>query len=186
MFGTCNSTIAIPCACGSVEIEAAGRPIIGAVCYCDDCQKGGRQIEALPNAAPVLDRDGGTPFIIYRKDRVRCSRGATLLKALKLEQASATNRVIATCCNSAMFLNFDDAKHWIDIYRSRFQGNAPPLQICVCTRFRPAGAEPRTGLPSYPGFAPRFLWKLLLARLGMMVDAILTGARRRSPGSGLR
>src|SRR5271169_6359149 len=101
------------CSCGSVELEAIGTPITSAVCYCDDCQEGSRQIEALPNAPPVRDTDGGTAYILYRKDRVKCSRGAELLKRHKIREKSATNRVVAACCNSPMMLNFDDSKWWI-------------------------------------------------------------------------
>jgi hypothetical protein len=35
----------------------------------------------MPNARPVQDPDGGTAYILYRKDRVKCSRGAALLKS---------------------------------------------------------------------------------------------------------
>lgn len=28
------------CACGSVEIEAIGDPIVNTVCYCESCQEG--------------------------------------------------------------------------------------------------------------------------------------------------
>jgi hypothetical protein len=79
------------CACGRVELEAIGKPIVSAVCYCDDCQKGARQIEALPNAGTVADPDGGTPYILYRKDQIACSKGADLLKSYKLKDTSATN-----------------------------------------------------------------------------------------------
>jgi hypothetical protein len=41
------------CSCGGVELNAVGRPIVSAVCYCDDCQRGSAQIEALPNASAV-------------------------------------------------------------------------------------------------------------------------------------
>src|ERR1700682_1832784 len=80
---------------------------------------------------------GGTAYILYRKDRVKCSRGALLLKSHKIREKSATNRVVATCCNSAMFLNFDDGKHWVDVYRARFQGDIPPLQMRICTKSKP-------------------------------------------------
>ncbi len=95
------------CACGAVELEAFGKPIVSSVCYCSDCQKGAAQIEALPHAGPVRDPDGGTAYILYRKDRIACTKGAERLKSYKLKETSATNRVVATCCNSAMFLNFD-------------------------------------------------------------------------------
>jgi len=38
------------CICGSVEIEVVGTPIASVVCYCNDCQEGARNIEALPGA----------------------------------------------------------------------------------------------------------------------------------------
>ena len=83
------------CSCGNVELEATGTPVLSNVCYCDDCQEGSRRIEALPNASPVRDPDGGTAYILYRKDRVKCSRGAPLLGDYKIREGSATNRVVA-------------------------------------------------------------------------------------------
>jgi hypothetical protein len=155
------------CACGSVEFEATGAPIVSVVCYCDDCQEAGSRIETLPNAPRVLDEDGGTAYLVYRKDRVKCSRGAQLLKGTKLKEKSATNRVVAGCCNSAMILNFDDGKHWVDLYRARVQGDAPPLQMRVCTRFS-RGDVPRD-VPGYPSFALAFLAKLLAAKIAMLL-----------------
>ena len=131
------------CSCGSVEIEAFGTPMTSVVCYCDSCQKGSRQIEALTKAVPILDPDGGTAYILYRKDRITYSKGAELLKGYKVEEKSATSRVVATCCNSAMVMRFDDAKHWVPIYRARFQGDLPPLQWRICTKFKPANARSR-------------------------------------------
>ncbi|HEY4368857.1 MAG TPA: hypothetical protein VGN07_16600 [Steroidobacteraceae bacterium] len=154
------------CACGNVEFTASGLPITCAVCYCDDCQEGSRQIEALPNAGAVRDSDGGTAYVIYRKDRVRCSKGAQLLRSQKIKATSATNRVVATCCNSAMILSFDDARHWVDLYRARLQGAIPPLQMRVCTRFA-SGTVP-DDLPAYPAFSFKFVAKLLAARVAML------------------
>jgi hypothetical protein len=73
------------CSCGNVEIETVGIPIASAVCYCDSCQEGSRQIEALTNAVPILDPDGGTAYVLYRKDRIKYLKGAELLKGYKLE-----------------------------------------------------------------------------------------------------
>src|SRR6516162_5374363 len=104
------------CACGKVEIEAVGPPIATASCYCDDCQEAARKIEAMPGAPAFRDGDGGTPMVVFRKDRIRCVRGGELLTSLKLRETSPTNRRIATCCNSAMLLDFDKFMHWSDIY----------------------------------------------------------------------
>ena len=94
------------CACGRVAFKAAGEPIVTGVCYCDDCQRGAAQIEALPRAPAVREADGGTAYVLYRKDRIACTQGAELLRSYKLKDTSATNRVVATCCNSAMVVNF--------------------------------------------------------------------------------
>jgi hypothetical protein len=157
------------CSCGSVELEAIGAPITSVVCYCEDCQEGSRQIEALPNARPVQDTDGGTAYILYRRDRVKSLKGALLLKSHKIREKSPTNRVVATCCNSAMFLNFDDGKHWVSMYCARFQGNIPPLQMRICTKFKPENGDVPSDVPSYSSFPLKFLAKLLAARIEMLL-----------------
>ena len=164
-----KNVMAASCACGSVELEAIGVPITSVVCYCDDCQEGARQIEALPNARPVQDSDGGTGYIVYRKDRVKCSKGGRLLKSHKIREKSVTNRVIATCCNSAMFLNFDDAKHWVDVYRSRFKGDIPPLQMRICTKFRPENRDVPSDVPLYSSYPLKFLAQLVAAKIAMLL-----------------
>jgi len=155
------------CACGSVEYEAAGDPILGVVCYCDDCQEGARRIEALPNAPPVRDPDGGVAYVLFRKDRVRCTKGGGLLQSDKLKPKTDTNRMVATCCNSAMVMTFDDSRHWVPVYRGRIEGAAPPVAMRVCTKFAPDPAAIPRDVPTYPGFSVRFIWKLLGARLAM-------------------
>jgi len=157
------------CSCGDVELELIGAPIVSVVCYCDDCQEGSRLIEALPKARPIRDSAGGTAYVVYRKDRVKCSRGSQFLQGYKIREKSPTNRVVATCCNSAMFLNFDDGKHWVDIYRARFQGTAPALQMRICTKFKAENGDVPNDVPGYPSFPLRFLAKLLGARIAMLL-----------------
>ncbi len=137
------------------------------VCYCDTCQEGSRQIEALTNAPPILGPDGGTAYILYRKDRVKYSKGAENLKGYKLDEQSTTSRVVAVCCNSAMVMRFDDAKHWVPMYRARFQGELPPLQWRICTKFKPENAEIPTDVTSSAMYPAGFMWKLLASRLEM-------------------
>jgi len=159
------------CSCGSVEIEAFGEPITSVACYCDTCQQGARQIEALPNAAPVLSPDGGSAYILYRKDRVKYSKGAELLKGYKVDEKSTTSRVVATCCNSAMIMRFDDAKHWVPMYRARFQGDILPVQWRICTKFKPENAVIPTDVPSSAMYPAGFMWKLLTSRIAMLFNA---------------
>jgi hypothetical protein len=163
-----NSLRTARCSCGSVEIDASGTPITSVVCYCDTCQKGSRQIEALTNAVPILGPDGGTAYILYRKDRIKYAKGAELLKGYKIEEKSTTSRVVATCCNSAMVMRFDDAKHWVPVYRARFQGDIPPLQWRICTKFKPENAGVPTDIPSSEMYPAGFMWKLLASKLSML------------------
>ena len=155
------------CACGEVAIEGRGKPIISVVCYCDDCQAAGHQIEALAGAKPVLDPDGGSQLVVFRKDRLNCVRGEDRLVAHKLNATTPTCRYVASCCNSAMYLGFDDDKHWVDVFSNRIEGSAPPMQARVCTRFRPAGPELPGDIPNHPGFSFGVIARFMAARLAM-------------------
>jgi hypothetical protein len=158
---------AISCSCGKVECAATGTPIGVAVCYCDDCQRGSQQIEALPNAAAVLEADGGTAYVLYRKDRFECIKGRELLQDLRLKESSPTRRVVAGCCNSALYLDFQKG-HWVSAYRARFQGAAPPIQMRIQTRFKPGLEQAPGDIPSYRAYPPAFFAKLLFARIAML------------------
>ncbi len=148
-------------------LEARESPIVTLTCYCDDCQAAGRQFESTAPGRAVLTEDGGTPYVVYRKDRVKCVRGAESLVPHKLRPHSATSRFVATCCCSPMYLAFDDRKHWVDVYQDRVRETAPALEMSVCTRFR-SSPEPLKGtLPNYPGYPFKFVAKLLLARVAM-------------------
>jgi len=156
------------CACGAVEVRAAGAPIISAICYCSDCQSGAQQIEALAGACKVSDADGGTAYILYRRDRFACTKGIALLKKYKIKESSATNRTVAGCCNTAMFVGFDKGPFWVPAYRARFKGTLPPLQMRICTKSRPYGVVLPDDLPAYPGYPLRFVMKLLATRVAML------------------
>jgi hypothetical protein len=156
------------CSCGNVQIEATGAPITSVVCYCDSCQEGSRQIEALTGAPPILGPDGGTAYILFRKDRIEYAKGAELLKGYKVDEKSTTSRVVATCCNSAMVMRFDDAKHWVPVYRARFQGDMLPVQWRICTKYKPENAEIPTDAPSSAMYPGGFMWKLLTSRVSML------------------
>lgn len=156
----------IHCACGKVEVALGGEPILTAACHCDDCQAGGAKIEALPGAWKVRDASGGTYYALHRKDLFRVTRGAELLRHDKLRPGTATNRVIATCCNSGIFISYDRGPHWVSIYRPGYGGDAPPLEMRVNTKWA-AGPVPND-VPAYRNFPLSFVWRLIKARVGMM------------------
>ncbi|WP_372784430.1 GFA family protein [Phenylobacterium sp.] len=156
------------CVCGRVVCEAVGAPILSAVCYCEDCQEGGARIEALPGAARVRDADGGTSLLIYRDDRFRCVSGADLLVDYRLKAGSPTRRVVASCCNSGLFLKFGPG-HWVSAYRNRFEGDLPPVEMRTSVRRRRAEGPFPDNAPTFAGFPPRLLFKLLGARIAMLL-----------------
>lgn len=157
----------VQCACGSVEIDVAGAPILGVTCYCDDCQEGARQLEALQGASPLMDADGGTELLLFRKDRVQCSKGRGLLSDHRLTDGSPTRRVVARCCNSAMFLDFQKG-HWFSVYRSRFGDDAPPIQLRIQTKYRPGNGAIASKIPEYKSYSLNFITRLMVARIGML------------------
>jgi hypothetical protein len=163
-----NDLMLASCSCGKVECEGTGNPIVVAACYCDDCQEGARQIEALPNAPRLRGEDGGTVYILYRKDRFRCSKGRELLRDMRIRTNSPTKRVIASCCNSAMYLDFERG-HWLSVYRMRFAGSVPLLQMRIQTRFRSDTTKLPHDVPAYSGFPFSFVAKLFWARLAMLL-----------------
>lgn len=154
------------CRCGAVVVEVAGAPIVHTACYCASCQEAGRRIGQLPGAAAVLDTDGGTDFVLYRKDRARCLQGGERMEALRLQPDSPTRRMVATCCNSAMFLDFTKG-HWLTMYRARLPDDVPPLEMRIMTADRPEGVVLPDDAPNYAGRPGRVMWKLLTAWAAM-------------------
>ena len=69
-----------------------------------------------------------------------------------------------------MLLNFDDGKHWVDVYRARLRGEPPPVQMRVCTKFWAGPDEIPNDVPSYPMWSPKLLGKLLVARFAMLLN----------------
>jgi hypothetical protein len=161
-----DNSIAVACQCGKVVLGVAHSPILAASCYCSSCQQAGQEFEKLPSAPPVRDADGGTPLVLYRKGRVRCEAGREHLAEFRLKPDSPTRRVIATCCNSPMFLDFTKG-HWLSIYRKRLPGGAPPIEMRIMTKDRRADVVLGDDVPNYDGYPSRFMLKLILAWVAM-------------------
>jgi hypothetical protein len=154
------------CQCGKVKFEAIGSPILTGICYCTSCQQAGREFEQLPAAPPLLDPDSGTGMVLYRKDRVQCVTGSAYLEEHRLKPESPTRRVVATCCNSAMFLDFTKG-HWLSMFRNRFAAGVPPLEMRVMTAERRAGVVLADDVPNYPRHSGKFMLKLITAWIAM-------------------
>lgn len=155
------------CACGQAALEAAGEPILSAVCYCQSCRAAARVLEALPAAPAMVGSDGGTEFVLHRKDRVRCLRGGEHLREHRLTASSTTRRVVAACCNSAMFLEFTRG-HWLSLYAHRLpEAGRPAPEMRVMTADLGRDARFPDTLPGYRTHSVRFMARLLLAWAAM-------------------
>jgi hypothetical protein len=160
------TSLALTCQCGKVVFSAARSPILAASCYCGSCQQAGQEFETLPSAAPVRDADGGTPMVLYRKDRVQCETGKEHLEEFRLKPESPTRRVIASCCDTPMFLDFTKG-HWLSVYRKRLPEGAPPIDMRINTKDRRADVVLADDVPNYDGYPGRFMLKLMLAWVAM-------------------
>jgi hypothetical protein len=100
-------------------------PILRAECHCTSCRTAGAQLQQLPAAKPLLEANGGTQFVLYRKDRVQFTRGMKLLREHRLTPSSPTRRVVASCCDTPVFLEFERG-HWLSIYSRLWPENQRP------------------------------------------------------------
>jgi hypothetical protein len=119
-----NDRTSAPCRCGKVEFQIVGAPILRCICCCASCQEAGRRYLGVPGVNSVLAEDGGTDYVLYRKDRVRCMQGADLFEERRLKLGSPTRRMYTRCCNTAMFLDFTKG-HWLTVYRARLPKGIP-------------------------------------------------------------
>lgn len=154
----------LKCNCGKVELELLGDHIVSTECCCTSCREAGSILERLPCAPKLLEDTGVTRFVLYRKDRVACTRGADELREHRLTANSKTRRVIATCCNTAMFLDFTPG-HWISLYGRRWPpGTLPAQELRTMTRDLPK----QTKLPGdVSSSQARFIVKLAVAWAAM-------------------
>lgn len=151
----------LSCACGQVVLEVEGTPIVSAECLCTDCQKAGALLQSLPGAPRMLDANGATRFVMYRKDRVHCEEGAHFLRGHRLHAGSRTRRVVAICCNTPMFLDFTRG-HWLSMYGNLWPATSlPALEIRVMTRSRPVGTVLPDDVPN-PDVATLWLFARML------------------------
>ena len=173
-----TEVIKLACRCGRVHLEVERKPIIAAECHCNSCREAGRRLMALPVGTPMLAQNGGTRFVCYRKDRVRFTEGADLLKEFRLKPASPTRRVIAGCCNTPVFLEFQNG-HWLSLYAGLWpEGTAPRMEIRTMTGDRTDGDALDNTVSSGTWPTARFYARLLGAWIAMGFKApkiVVTG-----------
>ena len=159
--------IQLQCACGQVRLETAGDPITSAECHCASCLASAIRLQALPNGPRLQEPNGGTRFVLYRKDRVRFLEGWGLLKLFRLSEDAKTRRVIATCCNTPVFLEFENG-HWLSLYGCLWTPETlPRLELRTMTSDLPDPSVLPDDVPNMRRQSGWFFVKLLGAWIAM-------------------
>lgn len=115
----------IGCACGQTRLEVSGNPILVSECLCNSCRAAAGRLAALPGARSTLTAYHATPAAEYRKDRIRILSGGEHLKEFRLSPTAGSRRVVATCCNTPVFLEMKGA-HWLSLYLHLWPEDARP------------------------------------------------------------
>ncbi len=131
MVATCCSLTSV-FLCGATALATVGAPISVAICHCESCKVATRRLEQELGVAPILGTAGGVDYALFRKDRVSLLRGMSNLVDHRLTENAPTRRVIATCCNSPMFLDFKPG-FWVSLYRSSLPDAAPAPEMRTYT-----------------------------------------------------
>lgn len=120
-----SGTADIGCACGKTRLEVQGAPILVSECLCNSCRTAANRLATLPGAKNILTSYDATPSAEYRKDRIRILSGAEHLREFRLSADAGSRRVVATCCNTPVFLEMKGA-HWLSVYLHLWPAAARP------------------------------------------------------------
>jgi hypothetical protein len=157
----------LTCNCGEVVLEIEGRHIISTECCCESCRQAGAHLQSLPGAPSFLEPNGNTRFVLYRKDRVRCEKGADALKEYRLKPEAKTRRVVATCCNTPMFLEFTQG-HWLSLYGHLWpDASLPALEMRTMAGDLPNGVSLPDDVPNAKTHSLKFFARLIGAWAAM-------------------
>lgn len=157
----------LQCACRQTRIDVRGAPIASVECCCTSCRKTSGRIQSLDGAPQILTEYGATPFVMYRKDRVSFVSGLDYLREVRLSPQAKTRRVVATCCNTPMFLEFSHG-HWLSIYAGLWPDKTrPPVEMrTMAIDLQPSMTLP-DNVPNAKKQSFRFFTKLLGAWIAM-------------------
>lgn len=153
----------VTCKCGHVKLQVDGSHIASVECLCDSCRKAGKTLSSLPGAGDILDGKGATRMVMHRKDRVQFLSGKELLREYRLSPEAATRRVVATCCNTAVFLDVKGG-HWFSLYARLWpEGTLPPLELRTMVGDLDDPSVVPEDVPNLKTHSLGFYWRLVSA-----------------------
>ncbi|PTE06791.1 GFA family protein [Mesorhizobium helmanticense] len=162
-----SGTTDIGCACGRTRFEVQGGPILVSECLCNSCRAAADRLATLPGARNILKSYGATPCAEYRKDRIRILSGAEHLHEFRLSADAGSRRVVATCCNTPVFLELKGA-HWLSVYLHLWPEAArPKAEMRTMTGDLADASNLPKDIPNLKSHTVSFYAKLLAAWLAM-------------------
>lgn len=164
-------TTHLTCACGAFHLDLHAAPIITTECHCDSCKQAAGRLVGLPVAQPMQMHDGGTHYVLYRKDRVTFPAGTETLREFRLGADASTRRIVTACCNTPVFLEFKGG-HWLSLYANLWDESRRP--VAELRTMVPKGAAVPDDMPSGAWATAGFYGRLLVAwiAMGFKVPAI--------------
>lgn len=157
----------IGCACGQTRLEVRGEPLLVSECLCDSCRAAAGRMAALPGGKNILTSHGATPAAEYRKDRVRFLAGTQHLREFRLSTGAGSRRVIASCCNTPVFLELKGA-HWLSVYLHLWpEDTRPKAGMRTMVGDLPDASHVPNDIPNLRSHTAAFYAKLLGAWIAM-------------------
>lgn len=157
----------LSCTCGKVQMEVTGAPIVTAECCCNSCRAAGDRFEQLPGAPGFRTPLKTTPYVLQRKDRFRILSGAEHLREFRLTPEAHTRRVVAVCCNTPVFTEFQ-AGHWLSLYASLWPAAVrPKMEMRTMAGDLPDASVLPADMPNLKSQSGGFFAKLLWAWIAM-------------------
>ncbi|GLQ08975.1 hypothetical protein GCM10007913_09070 [Devosia yakushimensis] len=157
----------IGCSCGQTRLAVEGAPILVSECLCNSCRAAAQRLARLPGAHNMLTPHNSTPSAEYRKDRVRIVFGAEHLSEFRLSADAGSRRVVATCCNTPLFLEMKGA-HWLSVYLHLWpEQTRPKAELRTMTGDLSDASGLPADMPNLKSHTVAFYAKLLGAWIAM-------------------
>jgi hypothetical protein len=110
-------------------------------------------------------------MVLQRKDRLSFLQGTEHLREHRLSPKAPTRRVLATCCNTPVFLEFERG-HWLSLYRRLWpEQTRPPIEMRTMTSDRTDPSSLPNDVPNAKRQTFKFFAKLLGAWIAMGLKA---------------
>ena len=158
-----SSATNLTCRCGQTAFAATGEPITVTECMCDSCRKAADFFEQRLQAPPIRTILGGTACAEYRKDRFEINRGQSNLAAYYLHPRAKTRRVVASCCNTPLWIELGGA-HWMGLYLSNWpEAHRPEIDIRTMVKDLSPGIQLPDDIPNRETHSFKFYAQLMKA-----------------------